>query len=134
MPSTSVPSQATKAWIITGPTSGIGYRTALELRSTRTVVLVGRDATKLANVKQEIEAKGCVAVAVVADLSDIDSVRSAASEIVNLGLPVGGLLNNAGIMPMRPFTTAQGWDGAFGRTISVRSPSPSRSSHTCPTA
>ena len=32
-----------KAYIITGPTSGIGYRTALELAKHDTVVLVGRE-------------------------------------------------------------------------------------------
>ena len=53
MPSTSGPNQATKAFVITGPTSGIGYRTVLELAQHGTVVLVGRDATKLANVEQE---------------------------------------------------------------------------------
>jgi NAD(P)-dependent dehydrogenase (short-subunit alcohol dehydrogenase family) len=34
-----------KAYIITGPTSGIGYRTALELARHGTVVLVGRNRT-----------------------------------------------------------------------------------------
>lgn len=114
MPGTPSAHQAEKAWIITGPTSGIGYRTALELALQRTVVLVGRDATKLAEVKQEIESTGGAAVTVVADMSDIVSVRRAAAEIAGLGLPVGGLLNNAGVLPLRPFTTAQGWDGAFG--------------------
>jgi NAD(P)-dependent dehydrogenase (short-subunit alcohol dehydrogenase family) len=49
----------------------------------------------------------------VADLSDIVSARRAAGEIAALGLPLAGLLNNAGVMVQRPFKTAQGWDGAF---------------------
>ena len=114
MPNTSDPNQTTKAWIITGPTSGIGHRTALELAHHGTVVLVGRDAAKLADVRQEIEATGGTAVAVVADMADIHSVRRAAAEIVELGLSIGGLLNNAGVMPLRPFTTTQGWDGRSG--------------------
>lgn len=103
----------TTAWIITGPTSGIGYRTALELAAHGTVVLVGRDAGKLAEVRKEIGSTGGRAEVVVADLSDVRSARRAAAQVVDLGLPLGGLLNNAGIMAMRPFTTVQGWDGAF---------------------
>lgn len=102
-----------QAWIITGPTAGIGRRTALDLAQHGTVVLVGRNPGKLAGVEQEIRAKGGRAVPVVADLSDITSARRAAAEIVALGLPIAGLLNNAGIMAMRPFTSAQGWDGTY---------------------
>jgi NAD(P)-dependent dehydrogenase (short-subunit alcohol dehydrogenase family) len=36
-----------KAWFITGPTSGIGHRTALQLAKHGSVVLVGRDPNKL---------------------------------------------------------------------------------------
>lgn len=108
----SMTSPAT-AWIITGPTSGIGYRTALELAKHGTVVLVGRSAPKLDAVRTEIESNGGHAVAVVADLSDVVSVRRAAAQIAALDLRIGGLLNNAGIFPARPSTSAQGWDRAF---------------------
>jgi NAD(P)-dependent dehydrogenase (short-subunit alcohol dehydrogenase family) len=113
MPSTpSAP--PSKAWIITGPTSGIGRRAALDLASHGTVVLAGRDPAKLSEVRAEIQARpGGHAEQVVADLSDIRSVRRAAAEIVALGLPLAGLLNNAGIMPNRPGSSAQGWDIAF---------------------
>jgi NAD(P)-dependent dehydrogenase (short-subunit alcohol dehydrogenase family) len=80
------------AWIITGPTAGIGRRTALELAGHGTVVLVGRDRGKLDKVEREVRAR---------------------AEIAGLGLPLDGLLNNAGIMAMRPFTSAQGWDGTY---------------------
>jgi len=109
---TPTPSDA-KAWIITGPTSGIGHHTALELAKHGTVVLVGRDRSKLDAVEQEIQARGGRAVSVVCDLSDITSTRRAAAAITALDLPLAGLLNNAGIMPTRPFQTAQGWDGTF---------------------
>jgi NAD(P)-dependent dehydrogenase (short-subunit alcohol dehydrogenase family) len=109
-PSTS----PSKAWIITGPTSGIGRRTALELASHGTVVLVGRDPAKLAEIQAEIQARpGGRAEPIVCDLSDIKSVRRAAADIAALGLPLAGLLNNAGIMPARPGRSAQGWDLAF---------------------
>ena len=101
------------AWVVTGPTSGIGYRTALELAPYGTVILVGRSRAKLDDVEREIRSRGGNAVSVVADLSDVVSARSAATEIAALGMPIAGVLNNAGIMPLRPFTSAQGWDGAF---------------------
>ena len=102
-----------KAWIITGPTSGIGRRTAFELAGHGTVVLAGRDPRKLADVQRAIESRGRRAVSVVCDLSDPASVRRAAAEIVALRLPLAGLLNNAGIMQMRPTRNAQGWDMTF---------------------
>jgi NAD(P)-dependent dehydrogenase (short-subunit alcohol dehydrogenase family) len=101
------------SWIITGPTSGIGRRTALELAAHGTVVLVGRDPAKLTAVGQQIEARGGHAVPVVADFSDIASVRRAAEEIVALGLPIAGVLNNAGIFPLGSRTSPQGWDLAY---------------------
>ena len=102
-----------KAYIITGPTSGIGRSTALELAEHGTVVLVGRDRGKLDELQKTITQRGQHAVSVVCDLSDLASVRRAAAEIVALHLPVVGLLNNAGIMQMRPTTNAVGWDMTF---------------------
>jgi NAD(P)-dependent dehydrogenase (short-subunit alcohol dehydrogenase family) len=103
----------TPAWIVTGPTSGIGYRTALELTRHGTVVLVGRSADKLEDVRREIESQGGHAVTVLADLSDIPSARNAADAIAALGLPIAGLLNNAGIFPGKSIASTQGWDIAF---------------------
>ena len=102
-----------KAYIITGPTSGIGRRTAFELARHGTLVLVGRNSRKLDELRQELEHKGRHAVAVVCDVSDIKSVRRAAAEIISLKLPIAGLLNNAGIMQMRPTKNSQGWDMSF---------------------
>jgi NAD(P)-dependent dehydrogenase (short-subunit alcohol dehydrogenase family) len=102
-----------KAYIITGPTSGIGYRTALELAKHGTVVLAGRDPEKLGKVQQTIERAGQQAVPVVCDLSDLASVRRAASEITALGLPLAGLVNNAGTGQMRATKNVQGWDTVF---------------------
>ena len=101
------------AYIITGPTSGIGRRTALELARHGTVVLVGRDRERLGEVRDTIKSKGGSAVPVVCDLSEPGSVRRAADQIVELGLPVAGLLNNAGIMQMRPTKNSLGWDMTF---------------------
>jgi NAD(P)-dependent dehydrogenase (short-subunit alcohol dehydrogenase family) len=40
-------------------------------------------------------------------------VRNAAQQIVNLQLPIAGVLNNAGIMPSKPAKNAQGLDLTF---------------------
>ena len=102
-----------KAYIITGPTSGIGRATALEVAKHGTVVLAGRDPAKLAEVQKIIEHRGQRAVPVVCDLSDPTSIRRAVTEIVAFDLPIAGLLNNAGIMQMRPIRNALGWDLSF---------------------
>jgi len=102
-----------KAIIITGPTSGIGRLTALELAKYGTVVLVGRDLKKLEQMQRLIKEKGQDAVPVVCDLSDIISVRRAAADIITLDVPIAGLLNNAGIMQMRATRSAQGWNTTF---------------------
>jgi NAD(P)-dependent dehydrogenase (short-subunit alcohol dehydrogenase family) len=102
-----------KAWVITGPTAGIGRHTALELVPHGMIVLVGRNQGRLDEVRNEIAATGGTAVSVVCDLSDVANARRAAAEILALKLPIAGVLNNAGIFPTRPFTTAQSWDGTF---------------------
>lgn len=101
------------AYVITGPTSGHGYRTALELAKHGTVVLVGRNPTKLDEVEKTIEQTGQHAVSVVCDLSDIKSVRRAAAEIISLQLRIVGLVNNAGLLEMHATKNAQGWDTTF---------------------
>ncbi len=114
MPHTaSTNASARKAYIITGPTSGIGYATALELAKHGTIVLVSRNRAKLANVRSIIERNGEEAVTVVCDMSDVADVRRAAAEILALDLPIAGLLNNAGVHEARPSKSAQGWDRTF---------------------
>lgn len=113
-----------RAYIITGPTSGIGYATTLELAKYGTVILVGRNQDKLNQLQKTLEQKKHKAITVLCDISDIKSVRSAAKEIIQLGFPIAGLLNNAGIMPSKAGKNAQGWDltyatnhlGAFALT------------------
>lgn len=103
----------TDIYLVTGPTSGIGLRTAITLSAHGTVILVGRNGSKLEAVRQRIEQAGRRALPIVCDLSDTTSVRHAAQEIIALGLPIRGLVNNAGIMPMQPGKTALGWDMTF---------------------
>lgn len=104
-----------RAWLVTGPTSGMGRVAARQLASAGTVVLVGRDPDKLQAVRREIEAvPDGAAVAVVCDFSDLRSVERAVDEVVALGLPLAGIANNAGIMSTRPGRrSAQGYDLSF---------------------
>lgn len=102
-----------KTYIVTGPTSGIGRATAVELAAHGTVILVGRDPEKLNEVQRAIRQKGHDALSVVCDLSDISSVRKAAEEIIEMDLPIAGLLNNAGISPLKPAKNSRGWDLTF---------------------
>ncbi len=105
--------QQDRAYIITGPTSGIGLATAFAMAPHGTLILVGRDREKLRKLQGDLQAKGGRAVFVVCDLSELASVRRAATEILALNLPIVGLHNNAGISPLLPEKNAQGWDLAF---------------------
>lgn len=100
------------AWIITGPTSGMGHVAALELANHGIVVLVGRDPTRLDAVRAQIEEfPGGRAITVVCDFSDLRAVRRAAAHIGELGLDLRGLANNAGIMTTTDRRRSpQGWD------------------------
>jgi NAD(P)-dependent dehydrogenase (short-subunit alcohol dehydrogenase family) len=113
MSRTVLANHSRNAYIITGPTSGIGPRAALDLAKHGTVILVGRDRGKLSEMQKIIEQTGQQAVFVGCDLSDPACVRRAAAEIIALRLPIVGLLNNAGIMQMRPTKNALGWDMSF---------------------
>jgi NAD(P)-dependent dehydrogenase (short-subunit alcohol dehydrogenase family) len=99
----------TNAYVITGPTSGYGRRTAFELAKHGTVVLVGRDRAKLDALKRAIEP----AVTVECDLSDLQSVARAAARILALDVSIVGLVNNAGVQQLRPTKNARGWDLSF---------------------
>ncbi len=102
-----------KAYVITGPTSGAGRATALDMASHGTLVLVGRNSEKLNDTKKAIERLGGQAVPIVCDMSDLASVRRAAAEIIALDVPIVGLLNNAGIQNPGITTNAAGWDITF---------------------
>jgi len=106
-------SPAETAYVITGPTSGIGYRTALDLAAHGVVVLVGRSQRKLADVRATIERSGGRAVSVVCDVAEPASIERAATEIAALPFNLRGLLNNAGIMPLQVEKNAEGWDLTF---------------------
>lgn len=110
--STNNPSNL-RAYIITWPTSGFGRATAFQVAKHGIVVLVGRDREKLGALQKAIQQRGGYAAPVVCDLSDVADVRRAVDEIIDLNLPLAGLVNNAGIMQMRPTKSAQGLDMSY---------------------
>jgi len=105
-----------KVFIVTGATSGIGKVTALDLaRRGAHVVLACRSADKTAAVIDEIKREtGNQEVDFLAlDLGSLDSVRAAARAFLDRGLPLHGLINNAGLASTRG-QTEDGFELAFG--------------------
>ena len=102
-----------KAYIITGPTSGIGRAAAFELAKHGNVILVGRDAGRLQKTRAAIEKRGGKAVSIVCDLGEMDQCSRAAREIVALDLRLCGLVNNVGIFLMRPRRNSVGCDLSY---------------------
>jgi NAD(P)-dependent dehydrogenase (short-subunit alcohol dehydrogenase family) len=106
-----------KTAAVTGPTSGIGRGTALELaRLGATVVLVARNPDKCAAVSEDIlRAGGTEPIEVIADLSLMSEAKRAAEDILALDRPIDILVNNAGIVNQRRTLTAEGLE----QTIAV---------------
>lgn len=106
------------AYVVTGPTSGMGRSIARTLATPgATVFLVARDRVKLDALVAEIEKTGRHAIAVVADFTNLESVTRAGATIVERvtrdGLSLRGLVNNAGTQQRKPTKTAQGFDVTF---------------------
>ena len=86
-----------KVCIITGGGSGIGRSTALMMaREGASVVLVGRTASKVQSVTDEVRAEGGTAEAFALDVADYESVRSTAAQVLDTFGRIDVLVNNAG--------------------------------------
>lgn len=84
--------------LVTGASQGIGRAIALELAAAgATVALAARNHEKLAEVKAAIEAAGGKAESFALDVSQEESIRATAKEIVAKMGAVHILVNNAGI-------------------------------------
>ncbi|MEU6289518.1 oxidoreductase [Streptomyces sp. NPDC046988] len=95
-----IPDQTGRTALITGGNSGIGLETARELaRHGARVILAGRSRTKLDQAADAVRAviPGARADTLVLDLSDLASVRDAATRIAETET-VDLLFNNAGVM------------------------------------
>jgi NADP-dependent 3-hydroxy acid dehydrogenase YdfG len=91
--------------VITGASSGIGAATARALASDGyRVALLARRLDRITALADEL---GTRAIAIEADVTDRDSILAAAVRVQD---ELGGadvLVNNAGVMLLGPFTTAQ---------------------------
>jgi retinol dehydrogenase-12 len=100
--------------LITGPSSGIGRETALEMaRRGFHVVAAGRSEEKTRPVLAEIESEGGTTEYLHLDLASLDSCRRAASEFEKTDRKLDVLINNAGVGGVTGLTE-DGFEKHFG--------------------
>ncbi len=86
-----------KVCIVTGGGSGIGRSAAVMMAEAGAkVVLVGRTASKVESVRDEIEAAGGTAMAMGLDVGDYDGVTQMAKDVLDAYGQIDVLVNNAG--------------------------------------
>lgn len=92
-----------KPVVVTGASSGIGAATAKALGSAgASVVLVGRDTGRLAEVKEAVEAGGGKAHVVQAELTDIAAAEGVIAQAVDAFGSLYGIVHSASVFDPRP--------------------------------
>jgi NAD(P)-dependent dehydrogenase (short-subunit alcohol dehydrogenase family) len=112
-----LPDQHGRIALITGANSGLGLETAQALAGAgATVFLACRNPERAAAALDQVAAvaTGDAPRTVALDLSDLDSVATAADEVAGLVDHLDVLVNNAGIMAVPKSRTAQGFESQFG--------------------
>lgn len=103
--------------LITGPTAGIGFHTAIGL-ATRGFdpVLACRDPGRAAFVVDAVRAAAPESAPrlVALDLGSLRSVRACADQVLAFERPIHVLVNNAGLAGREPKLTEDGFDETFG--------------------
>jgi retinol dehydrogenase 12 len=102
--------------VITGTTHGIGRVTSRELaRAGRTVVMLCRDVTAAAALRDEIRAHtpGAAIHVVHCDLASLGSVRESAAVVRREFRQIDLLINNAGMVSSRHRMSADGFELTF---------------------
>ncbi len=85
--------------LITGANRGIGFEIARQLgRLGWRTLLAGRDAEKLNAAAQALAAEGYAAEPLLLDVADPGSIAAAAREVLQRGLTLDALVNNAAIL------------------------------------
>jgi short-subunit dehydrogenase len=112
-----VPAERRAAAVITGASSGVGGELALRWASTvQRLVLIGRDAGRLAAVARDAESRGAQASCHVAHFDSRAQLDQLALELQ--GLPaVSALLHAAGEFASEPIASAP--DGELERLLAV---------------
>ena len=98
---------ANRTFIVTGANTGIGKVTAKELaRRGAHVILACRSKDKAAPVLEQIQRDTGTTTAehVQLELGDLASVRACAEAIASRGIPIHGLINNAGMAGSKGLT------------------------------
>jgi NAD(P)-dependent dehydrogenase (short-subunit alcohol dehydrogenase family) len=103
---------AGKVCVVTGATSGVGLQAARRLaQGGASLVLLCRNAEKGSAVGRSIEEEFHVPVdVVVADFTRLDTVRSAAAEILDRHPRLDVLVNNAGMHSTKRTFTPEGYE------------------------
>ena len=98
--------------VITGPTAGIGRASALRLAlQGAQLTLLCRNLDKGLAVSEVIENVGGLKPHLVQmDMASLQSVRTAAASVLDLGLPIDVLLNNAGLINSHRRETLDGFE------------------------
>ena len=98
--------------VITGATAGIGRATALRLAlQGAQLTLLCRNLDKGLAVSEVIESAGGLKPHLVQmDMASLQSVRTAAASVLDLGLPIDVLLNNAGLINSHRRETLDGFE------------------------
>jgi retinol dehydrogenase-13 len=104
-----------KVCVVAGSTSGVGLAAARRLaRGGADIVMVCRNPAKAQPIRDELAASSGVRVDVaIADFRDLDSVRAAASVILQCHSRIDVLINSAGIHSTVLTTTAAGMEAVF---------------------
>ena len=101
--------------VITGATSGIGYRTARKYASMGAqVLMINRNAEKSEAVCREIsEEFGALVSYFIADLATLSEIERAANHLLSLERPIDVLIHNAGIHQQTRHENALGLEENF---------------------
>ena len=107
--------------LVTGASSGIGLAAAERLATLGArISATARRADRLDTLVRRIEDGGGTALAVPADVTDLEAVRAAVrTTTAELG-PIDILINNAGIMPVAPITEVRVDDWARMVDVNVK--------------
>ena len=104
-----------KISLITGATSGVGYEAAKALaQAGSNLILIARNEEKAIAVKHEIINTYSVNVDfLIADFSDLDSVKNVAKKILETYPKIDVLINSAGIHSTRNIKNKDGYEMVF---------------------
>lgn len=113
-----IPDLAGKAILITGGTAGLGYETALSFGAHNPghIIFTGRSQPSADKLIKEVGSKypKVLITFVQCDLASLESVQSAAREIISKTDRLDVLMANAGIMAVPPGLTKDGYEIQFG--------------------